>query len=76
MDLISVPGDGSPPRIQDWPDGGGIAVISWRAASGEVYRQELGSEREAAELLTKISASDDLDLISAQLRRRGVGPDS
>lgn len=77
MELITVPGpDGRPASIDGWPDSGGTAVITWRTASGEVYSQELGSEKEAAALLGKIDADNDLDLVSAQLRRAGIGPDS
>ncbi len=77
MELISAPGpDGSPPRIEGWPDSGAIATITWSTAAGELQQQETASEQEAAELLAKIAAADDLDLVSAQLRRLGVGPDS
>jgi len=75
--MITPPGaDGSPARIEGWPDSGGIAVITWRTGSGTVFQQELASQREAAELLAKIAADDQLDLVSAQLRRVGIGPDS
>jgi hypothetical protein len=75
--MITPPGpDGSPPRIEGWPDSGGIAVITWRGPSEQVYQQELASHQDAAELLTKIAADDELDLVSAQLRRVGIGPDS
>lgn len=77
MNLITLPGpDGQPARIEGWPDSGGIAVISWRTSSGELYQQEIASEREAADLLGKIARAEDLDLVSAQLRRVGIGPDS
>lgn len=77
MNLITVPGpDGRPARIEGWPDSGGTAVITWRTGAGQVYSQELGSEKEAAALLGKIAADKDLDLVSAQLRRAGIGPDS
>jgi hypothetical protein len=62
--------------LPDWPDSGSVAVITWRTASGKVHRQELGSRREAEELLAKIGASDELTLVSAQVRRVGIGPDS
>lgn len=77
MAMISTPGpDGPAPHIRGWPDSGGIAVITWRTRSGEVYQQELADEREAIELINKITADDELDLVSAQLRRVGIGPDS
>jgi hypothetical protein len=77
MGMISAPGPAGPePSIQRWPDSGGVAVITWRTSSGEVYQQELGDERAAIELISKITADDQLDLVSAQLRRVGIGPDS
>jgi len=77
MDMISTPGpDNQRPAIRGWPDSGGVAVITWRARTGEVYQQELGDEQEAIALVTKISADYQLDLVSAQLRRVGIGPDS
>jgi hypothetical protein len=62
--------------LLDWPDSGSVAVITWRTAAGEVHRQELGSRREAEDLLAKIGANPDLSLVSAQARRVGIGPDS
>ena len=48
MDMISTPGpDHQPPAIRGWPDSGGVAVITWRARTGQVYQQELGDEQEA-----------------------------
>lgn len=77
MSMISTPGpDGSVPGIHGWPDSGGIAVITWRTRGGDVYQQELGDEQEAVDLIRKIAADDQLDLVSAQLRRVGIGPDS
>ncbi|MFY9886696.1 MAG: hypothetical protein WAK71_00180 [Streptosporangiaceae bacterium] len=77
MELISAPGpDGSPPRIEGWPDSGAVATITWSTASGELQQQETASEQEAVGLLAKIAAADDLDLVNAQLRRLGIGPDS
>lgn len=76
MEMISTPDPDGRPDIQSWPDSGGIAVITWRSRSGEVYKQELGNERDAVELVRKIHADDQLDLVSAQLRRVGIGPDS
>jgi len=77
MDLITLPGpDGRPARIEGWPDSGAIAVISWRTRAGELYQQEVASEHRAAELLGTIASAADLDLVSAQLRRAGIGPDS
>ena len=75
--MISAPEPGGhAARIRGWPDSGGIAVISWRTASGEVYRQELADEQAAIDLITKITDDPRLDLVSAQLRRVGIGPDS
>jgi len=34
MSLISGADDEHGPRIEDWPDSGGVAVISWRRTSG------------------------------------------
>jgi hypothetical protein len=62
--------------LLDWPDSGSVAVITWRTAAGEVHRQELGNRREAEDLLAKIGASEELSLVSAQVRRVGIGPDS
>lgn len=62
--------------LLDWPDSGGVAVITWHGASGAVHRQELASRRDAEELLGKIRSSDELRLVSAQVRRLGIGPDS
>lgn len=62
--------------LLDWPDSSSVAVITWHTAAGEVHRQELGSRREAEDLLAKIDASAELGLVSAQVRRVGVGPDS
>jgi hypothetical protein len=77
MQMISTPGpDGRAPSIQGWPDSGGIAVITWRTSNGEVYQQELADEQQAIELISKITADEQLDLVSAQLRRIGIGPDS
>ena len=77
MELISAPGpDGSPPRIEGWPDSGAVATITWSTASGELQRRRTASEQEAVGLLAKIAAADDLDLVNAQLRRLGIGPDS
>ena len=60
----------------DWPDGGGVALITWHTASGDVYEQEMASRQEAEELLGKIRSSGQLRLVSAQVRRAGIGPDS
>jgi hypothetical protein len=77
MEMISTPGpDGAPAEFHHWPDSGGIAVITWQTASGQVQRREMADEREATELLAKISADEQLSLVSAQLRRVGIGPDS
>jgi hypothetical protein len=74
MSMITVTNPEGVPRIEHWPDGGGIAVITWRGADGRTYQQELGNEQEAIHLLQVIDADESLDLISAQLRRRGIGP--
>jgi hypothetical protein len=63
-------------QLLEWSDSGGVAVITWRARSGGVHRQELASRREAEELLAKIDESDELSLVSVQVRRLGIGPDS
>jgi len=63
-------------RLLDWPDSGGVARITWLTASGEVYQQELASRPEAEQLLAKIGSNDELTLVSAQVRRVGIGPDS
>lgn len=77
MEMISTPGpDGKPAEFYHWPDSGGIAMITWQTGSGQVQQRELADEREAADLLAKISADDQLRLVSAQLRRVGIGPDS
>lgn len=62
--------------LLDWPDSGSVAAITWRTASGAVHRQELASRREAEDLLAKIDANEELGLVSAQVRRVGIGPDS
>lgn len=74
-EMISAP-NGAPARIMAWPDSGGLAVITWRSTDGQVYQQEIASQDEALALLEKIAADDHLDLVSAQLRRIGIGPDS
>lgn len=38
--------------------------------------QELADEQQAIELISKITADEQLDLVTAQLRRVGIGPDS
>ena len=63
-------------RLLGWPDGGGVALITWHTASGDVYEQETASRQEAEELLGKIRSNDQLLLVSAQVRRAGIGPDS
>lgn len=77
MEMISAPGPGGQqPDIQGWPDSGGVAMITWRSTSGDVYHQELADRQEALDLIGKITADEQLDLVSAQLRRVGIGPDS
>ena len=63
-------------QLMDWPDSGGVAVITWHGSSGVVHRQELASRRDAEDLLAKIRRSEELRLVSAQVRRLGIGPDS
>jgi hypothetical protein len=77
MEESSKAGHGeSGDQLLEWPDSGGVAVITWHGASGGVHRQELASRRDAEELLAKIRRSDGLKLVSAQVRRLGIGPDS
>jgi hypothetical protein len=63
-------------QLLDWPDSGCVALITWHTASGEVYQQEAASRKEAEDLLAKIASNDQLNLVSAQVRRAGIGPDS
>jgi hypothetical protein len=63
-------------ELLDWPDGGAVALITWHTASGDVYEQETASRKDAKDLLSKIRSSDQLSLVSAQVRRAGIGPDS
>jgi streptomycin 6-kinase len=63
-------------QLLAWPDGGGVALITWHTAAGEIYQQETASRQEAKELLAKIGSNDELSLVSAQVRRAGIGPDS
>jgi hypothetical protein len=70
------PRNSSRTELLDWPDSGGIAVITWHTSSGEVHQQESASRPEAEELLAKIRSSNELSLVSAQVRRVGIGPDS
>jgi hypothetical protein len=63
-------------ELLDWPDSGSVALITWHAASGDVYEQETASTREARELLAKIRSNAGLSLVSAQVRRAGIGPDA
>jgi len=63
-------------QLLDWPDSGGVALITWHTASGDVYEQEMASRQEAEELLAKIRSNEQLSLVSAQVRRVGIGPDS
>lgn len=74
MSMITISSDHGGPHIERWDDGGGIAVITWRSAAGQTLQQEIGDEQEAIHLLKTIDADDQLVLISAQLRRRGIGP--
>jgi hypothetical protein len=77
MEETSKAGRGeSADQLLEWPDSGGVAVITWHGASGGVHRQELASRRDAEELLAKIRRSDGLKLVSAQVRWLGIGPDS
>jgi len=63
-------------QLLRWPDSGGVAVITWHGAAGDVHQQELASRRDAEELLAKIRRNSELTLVSAQVRRLGIGPDS
>jgi hypothetical protein len=74
MSMITISSGRGGPRIERWPDSGGIAVITWRSAADQTFQQELADEQEAIHLLETIDADDQLVLISAQLRRRGIGP--
>ena len=74
MSLISGADDESGPRIVGWPDSGGIAVITWQKLGGQTFQQEIGDEQAARHLLQAIADDDELVLISAQLRRAGIGP--
>jgi hypothetical protein len=69
-------GRGKPPASLDWPDSGDIAIITWHTSSGEMHQQELASRPEAEELLAKIRSNNESSLVSAQVRRVGIGPDS
>jgi hypothetical protein len=74
MSMITISSSRGGPHIERWEDGGGIAVITWRSAAGQTFQQELANEQEAIHLLETIDADDELVLVSAQLRRRGIGP--
>jgi hypothetical protein len=74
MSMITISSARGGPHIERWDDGGGIAVITWRSAVGQTFQQEIANEQEAIRLLRTIDGDDQLVLISAQLRRRGVGP--
>jgi hypothetical protein len=75
MSMIRATGsDRDAPRIGRWPDGGGIAVLTWYSADGRVHEQEVSDEQQAVHLLKSIEADDELTLTSAQLRRRGTSP--
>lgn len=76
MSKMKPDGEESEAQPMDWPDSGGVAVITWQGADAQVYRQELASKSDAEELLAKIHADDELNLVSTQVRRTGVGPDS
>lgn len=75
MSMIRATGsDRAAPRIARWPDGGGISVITWHSADGQVHQQEVADEQQAIHLLKSIEADHELTLTSAQLRRRGTSP--
>jgi hypothetical protein len=74
MSMITISSDDGGPHIERWPDSGGIAVITWRSAADQTFQQEVADEQEAIRLLETIDTDDQLVLISAQLRRRGIGP--
>jgi hypothetical protein len=59
-----------------WDDSGAITVITWSDESGHVGQLEVASEQEADRLLAGIENDSQLTLISAQRRRRGIGPQS
>ena len=67
---------GSEAQLMGWPDSGGVAVVTWVTADGQTYHQELASKLDAEELLAKIDADSELSLVSTQVRRVGIGPDS
>ncbi|HEY7142803.1 MAG TPA: hypothetical protein VH637_01020 [Streptosporangiaceae bacterium] len=68
------PDDDGETTIADWDDSHSVAVITWRADGGGTHQQEVTGRPEAARLLRSIDQDDSLTLISAQLRRAGIGP--
>jgi len=75
MNMITLSGqDRTGPHIAHWAGGGGVAVITWQTGDGRTFEHEVADEQRAVNLLTSIEADDQLVLISAQLRRRGIGP--
>jgi hypothetical protein len=66
----------SPGSPLGWIDSGSIALISWSTADGRAFQREVADPQEAARLLHSIEDDDKLALVSAQVRRVGIGPDS
>ncbi len=75
MSMIRIT-DQDGPRIEGWDDSSSIATITWTAKDGGTHQQEVADEAEAIRLLDTIDKDDKLALISAQLRRAGIGPAS
>jgi hypothetical protein len=73
MSMIDSGNAGGGPRLTGWPDGGGVATITWQAGD-QTFQQELADEQATMHLLRAIAADDGLVLISAQLRRAGTSP--
>jgi hypothetical protein len=69
-------GKGTSAPIQGWTDSGSITVISWSTADGRAFQREVADPQESARLLQSIEDDDQLALVSAQVRRVGIGPDS
>jgi hypothetical protein len=77
MSTTNGSGDGgADPRTRDWDDSGAIAVITWQDGDGRTVEREIARQDDAADLLRTIENDPGLTLISAQRRRRGIGPAS
>jgi hypothetical protein len=74
-DALAAAGSSALPPVS-WSDSGSIAVISWSTADGQAFQREVADQQEAARLLQSIEDDDQLALVSAQVRRVGIGPDS